>query len=165
WLQAHAEPTLTSAMVAVSWLHSTPAVWIATITLCGFFLWKRKLPWALLTVLVLPGGTLFNYGLKHLFQRARPADGVYVQALHSYSFPSGHTTFATLLYGLITLYLASVLPSLAGRVSMFFVAMGCIVTVAFSRLYLGVHFLSDVLAAFCVGVFWLAVWAILIVRR
>lgn len=165
WLQAHAEPALTTAMVAVSWLHATPAVWIATIALCGFFAWRRKPAWIALTLLVLPGGTLFNWSLKHLFQRARPTEGVYVQALHSYSFPSGHTVFATLLYGLLAFWLASVLRGRATRVGIFSMALASIGTVAFSRVYLGVHFLSDVLAAFCVGVFWLALCVAVVTAR
>lgn len=156
-LQAHADPALTRFLLAVSWLHATPSVWIASIALCGWFLWQRRYALFWLTLFVLPGGTLLNWGLKQIFQRARPTVGIYVQALHSYSFPSGHTIAATLFYGLLAYWLGHAYFTAAiKRALLAGAALACIATVAFSRIYLGVHFLSDVLAAFCVGLAWLA---------
>lgn len=166
WMQAHHVAALTSLMLAVSWLHATPAVSIASIALCAVFLWQRRRAWFMLTLLVLPGGALFNWGLKHVFQRARPSVGIYVQALHSYSFPSGHTIAATLFYGLLALWLGlKLFTGTAQRIALAGIALACIATVAFSRIYLGVHFLSDVLAAFCVGSAWLALGAALVLGR
>jgi membrane-associated phospholipid phosphatase len=99
---------------------------------------------------------LLNWGIKLAFRRPRPTVSDYAHALQSWSFPSGHTVAATLFWGLVAVYLVSVVRSWTQRVTVVWLALGCIVLVALSRVYLGVHFLSDVLAAMGVGAFWLA---------
>lgn len=156
WLQDHAAAPLTAFMLAVSQAHDWAPVLVATLLLLGFFGWKRQREWMLVTLLTVPGGMLLNWGLKLAFRRPRPSVNAYVQALQSYSFPSGHTVAATLFYGLVAVYLISIARSWTQRVTVVWLALACIVLVAFSRIYLGVHHLSDVLAAMGVGAFWLA---------
>lgn len=156
FMQRHASESLTAFMLAISLMHNTVAVWVASFALCGWFAWRRNARWFVLTLLVLPGGTVLNWCLKHVFQRARPTGGDYVHLLHSYSFPSGHTIFATLLYGLIALWLMTTrVRGQAARIAVVCIALACIATVACSRVYLGVHYLSDVSTAFGVGTCWL----------
>lgn len=156
WLQDHAAEPLTAFSLAVSRAHDWVPVLIATVLLCGFFAWRRQREWLLVTLLTVPGGMLLNWGIKLAFQRPRPTVSAYVQALQSWSFPSGHTAAATLFWGLAAVYLVSVARNWTQRVTVVWLALGCIVLVAFSRVYLGVHYLSDVLAAMGVGGFWLA---------
>lgn len=156
WLQDHAAATLTALALGVSQAHDAAPVILVTALLCVFFGWRRQRAWLLITLLVVPGGMLLNWGLKLAFQRPRPTVSAYAQALQSYSFPSGHTVAATLVYGLVAVYLVSIARSWTQRVTVVWLALACIVVVAFSRLYLGVHYLSDVLAAMAVGAFWLA---------
>jgi membrane-associated phospholipid phosphatase len=103
-----------------------------------------------------PGGMLLNEWVKVLVHRQRPfLDGPFVD-WSGYSFASGHTIGATLLYGQLLLF---VLPALKGRhwrllsVSS---AVCLIALVGFSRIALGAHFLTDVLAAIFFGIIWLA---------
>lgn len=77
--------------------------------------------------------------------------------LSSYGFPSGHTMGATLLYGLFALLAARTLKTGSARVACFVAAGLLILMIGLSRIYLGAHFLSDVLGAIAAGIAWLAV--------
>lgn len=156
WLQDHATEGLTALALAVTHAHDWAPVLVATLLLCGFFAWRRQREWLIVTVLTVPGGMLLNWGIKLAFRRPRPTVSDYVHALQSWSFPSGHTVAATLFWGLVAVYMVSLARSWTQRVTIVWLALACIVLVAFSRVYLGVHFLSDVLAAMGVGAFWLA---------
>ena len=112
----------------------------------------------LVTVFVcVAGGLTLNVLMKLAFQRARPVFDEPLLTLTSYSFPSGHVAGSTLIYGLIVAWIVRAeraRPLVALRSSL--AAAGAIALVAFTRMYLGVHYLSDVAAAFAEGVAWLA---------
>jgi undecaprenyl-diphosphatase len=133
----------------------SPAVALAIATVACVALYRRRrLAEAALVVVVLGGAELLNLILKLLFHRTRPEVG-FVQ-LDTYSFPSGHAMVSTAAYGLLA-YLAW--GRLRTRRARLLLASGTVTAVAligFSRLYLGVHYLSDVLAGVAGGVFWLA---------
>jgi membrane-associated phospholipid phosphatase len=99
---------------------------------------------------------LLNTLLKHQFHRARPTVANPIVTLTSYSFPSGHTMAATCLYGALAAFAFSHLSSWRWRVAVISAAAILVSLVAFSRLYLGAHYLSDVLAAMAEGLAWLA---------
>ena len=77
--------------------------------------------------------------------------------LSTYSFPSGHTLGATMFYGVLAAYLVCVVPRWRVRTLVVLGACTMVALVALSRVYLGAHFLSDVLAAMLEGCAWLAV--------
>jgi undecaprenyl-diphosphatase len=77
--------------------------------------------------------------------------------LTTYSFPSGHTAAATVFYGLVACYLVRRVPGGPKRAAVIAACCLMVMLVALSRMYLGVHYLSDVLAASAEGVAWLAV--------
>jgi len=87
--------------------------------------------------------------------------------LITYSFPSGHTAAATVFWGLLASYLVIVRPHWHARLLAICVSVTMVLLVALSRLYLGAHYLSDVLAAMAESVAWLAIWitAISTLRR
>jgi membrane-associated phospholipid phosphatase len=156
WFHLHAFEPMTSFMVWVSLLHSTAGALI----LAGVFaayLWRRQAHyWVLAVVASVPGGMLLNVLLKYVFQRGRPVFAQPLVTLTTYSFPSGHTVAAILLYGVLASYLvmerrrpAVLAWALPGCVLM-------VLLVAISRMYLGAHYLSDVLGAMVEGVAWLA---------
>ncbi|MEO8353398.1 MAG: phosphatase PAP2 family protein, partial [Chthoniobacteraceae bacterium] len=119
-------------------------------------IWRRAWYRLLILLLAVPGGGLLNLLLKMAFRRERPLWEHPLLVLHSYSFPSGHTMGATLLYGLATVMGFYWVRTWRGRVCI--VAAGsCVVfLVGLSRVALGVHFLSDVLAGAAAGLAWLA---------
>jgi undecaprenyl-diphosphatase len=156
WLHQHATPSMTTFLLAVTQAHEWLPVLTATALLCAFFAWRRQRDWLVVTLWTVPGGMLLNWLLKLVFRRPRPTVSDYVHALQSYGFPSGHTMAATLFYGLVASYAVARAQTWRRRIFVPCVAVGCVWLVAFSRLYLGAHYLSDVLAAMAEGVFWLA---------
>jgi undecaprenyl-diphosphatase len=156
WLRAHASPKLTVAMLVVTGIHSTLGV-LTIAAGVGLFLRRQRRKYALLVLtLTVPGGMLLNVVLKNVFQRARPSFDHTLLTFSGYSFPSGHTMAATMLYGTLA---ALALASLRGwhwRFLVVVVATFLIMLVGFSRIYLGAHYLSDVLGAMVEGMAWLA---------
>jgi undecaprenyl-diphosphatase len=156
WLRAHATPELTRWMLLVTDLHSTFAVSCYAAIVGAVLAWRRQ--WhRLVTVFVcVAGGLTLNVLMKLAFQRARPVFDEPLLTLTSYSFPSGHVAGSTLMYGLIVAWTFTRTRRPLVRAAVVIVAAGAIALVAFTRMYLGVHFLSDVAAAFAEGVAWLA---------
>jgi undecaprenyl-diphosphatase len=157
WLHQHASHGFTIIMLGITWLHSVAGIALLAL-LFGAWLYRRRLSyWLLALVLTVPGGMLLNVAFKQLFQRARPHFDDPMLTLATYSFPSGHTASATVLYGLLACYLAAHADSRGRRVLAVAGALAAVALVALSRMYLGVHYLSDVLAAAAEGSAWLAI--------
>jgi undecaprenyl-diphosphatase len=157
WFHAHAVPGVTQLMLAVAWWHSVPGT-VAMALLLAWWLHRRGArDWLLALAATVPGGLLLNVALKHVFQRARPHFDDPLLQLSTYSFPSGHTVSATLVYGFVACYAVRHSRSWLQRVAAVAAACLLVALVAVSRMYLGVHYLSDVLAATAEGCAWLAV--------
>jgi undecaprenyl-diphosphatase len=117
---------------------------------CAWLVWKRytKAAWHWLAAYVCTG--LLTWTLKNTLETARPVD------FHSgYSFPSAHTSMSLVVYGFLALMVARELP-VQRRWLPYFTAGLLVVLIAFSRIYLGVHWFSDILAGLSLGVFWVA---------
>ncbi len=156
WLHEHATPTLTAVMVFISFLGSTLFVSGVVFATAVWLLWRSH--WYRLATLVLavPGGMLLNVLLKHAFRRGRPVFDDPLLTLTSYSFPSGHAMASTLLYGALAVFAVSNLKAWRWRVLAVLFAVLLIALIDFSRVFLGVHYLSDVLAGSAAGLAWLA---------
>ena len=159
WLHLHASAggLLRDGLLVLTHIHSTPG--ILAITFCaGVWLYRRgHRYWIVALVSSVPGGMLLNVALKHTFERARPHFEQPIVTLSTYSFPSGHTMAATVLYGVLACYCARYATTWFGRILPFVLAALMIGTIAFSRMYLGAHYLSDILAALVEGCGWLAI--------
>ena len=156
WLHRQATPSVTRWMLLVTHLHSTFAV-AAYASLAGLWLaWQRRWQRLLTLAICIGGGLALNVAMKLAFQRARPKFDEPLLTLSSYSFPSGHVLASTLLYGLCVAGVFVHTPRWGWRLLAILVALAAIATVAFTRMYLGVHYLTDVGAAFFEGVAWLA---------
>lgn len=155
WFHAHSTPLLTQAMLAVTDLHGTIPVTAAVVLMAGYLAWKRNWYWLVCLSVTVPFGMLLNVGMKYAFHRARPNFDDPLLMLTSYSFPSGHVAGATLLYGVVAAMLVSGSIAWRTRVMIVLAAITMVALVALTRLYLGVHYLSDVLAAFAEGITWL----------
>jgi membrane protein DedA with SNARE-associated domain/membrane-associated phospholipid phosphatase len=156
WLHRHATPTLTAVMRGISTLASSLVISLLTVLSALALALRRRWYWLLDLLLVVPGGALLNALLKDIFDRARPSFESPFVHLTTYGFPSGHTVSATLFYGLLAVFALHHVPSWRWRVATVLATVLLIVLVGFSRLYLGAHYLSDVLAAIAEGVAWLA---------
>lgn len=158
WFHAQTQPWLTEFMLLITHWHSILGVSVMTVALAAWLVLRHQHKWLRLLALAVPGGMLLNALLKQVFQRARPRFDDPLVTLDSFSFPSGHTNAATLFYGFVALLLlAQVHGPAAGRRSAIIAgAVLMVLLVATSRVYLGAHYLSDVVAAMLEGVLWLA---------
>jgi membrane-associated phospholipid phosphatase len=156
WFHARATPGFTRAMLFVThWNGITGSSIMAA--LLALWFWRRRAHyWLIVCLIAVPGGMLLNVALKHVFRRARPSFDDPLLSLLTYSFPSGHTAAATVFYGLLACYLVRRLHGWGARALVMACAAAMIMLVALSRMYLGVHYLSDVLAATAEGAAWLA---------
>jgi len=159
WLHRHATPPFVTAMLVWTQLHSTVAVGtyaaVAAIALALERDWRRMT----LVVVAVGGGLALNALMKLAFQRARPAFDDPLLTLATYSFPSGHVAGSTIFYGLLVAAVFARTKRPQRRALAIVGAALAIALVAFSRMLLGVHYLSDVVAAFAEGVAWLALCA------
>src|SRR2546427_2627947 len=156
WFHAHLTRTFVSVLRAFTEFGS--GEWIGAILffVALYFVWKKWWP-SLVTLLVaVPGGMLLNEWVKILVHRQRPfVDGPFVD-WSGYSFASGHTIGATLLYGQLALFILPAMKARHWRRLTVASAALLIALVGFSRIALGAHFLTDVLAAIVFGILWLA---------
>ena len=156
WLHRHAAPTLTEAMKFISLLASWPVVTGICVLMVLYFARKRSRDRLLALMLTIPVGMLVNGMLKYAFHRSRPAWDNPILMIASFSFPSAHAMAATLLYGLLAVFVVRKAQAWRWRVLTVLAAGLLVVLIGFSRLYLGVHYLSDVLAGMAAGSAWLA---------
>lgn len=153
----HRTPALTLLMPAVTHAHAPLAI-CAYASAFGFLLHRRaQRRWLFALALAVPAGLAINLGLKHLFHRSRPVPDDALMTLASFSFPSGHTAGATLFYGVLAAYAISRSHSHRVRTAWVLAWISAVALVAFSRVYLGVHYVSDVLAATAWALAWLAI--------
>jgi membrane-associated phospholipid phosphatase len=156
WLHSHRSPFLTSAMFVATSFGATATVTCIAAALGLYLLWRRRFYWLAAVATSVSGGALLNRLLKYAFHRPRPHFDDPILKLTSYSFPSGHTMMATVLYGVVAAYLLAKTPDWRWRVLIILSASLLIALVGSSRIYLGAHYLSDVLGAMAEGLAWLS---------
>ena len=157
WFHAQASAGMTRAMLFISYLHGMAGGPIIAVLLMVYFYVRREHYWLVATIAVVPGGMLLNVLLKYVFHRARPSFDDPLLTLSTYSFPSGHTANAALLYGLMACWVVVHHRTIGTRVAVVAFAVLMVALVGISRMYLGVHYLSDVLAASAEACCWLAI--------
>jgi len=147
---------LSQIMYGVTQLGEQWAVFVVGGIMSLIFLFRKKYVALVAFWLALAGvGISTRYG-KTFVSRERPANVAYYEVEH-FSFPSGHATTALAAYGLIAYFLYRHYSKRRQRQLILGAAVALIMVVGFSRIYLGVHYLSDVLAGFLLGTLWLLV--------
>jgi undecaprenyl-diphosphatase len=152
----HRTPALNATMKAVTWLGS----WVALITtgLIVLVLAARKrLPWLVVAAAVIAwaGEASAVTIAKHVVQRSRPPRELWLLNAHGWSWPSGHTATAVLVFTVLALAVGHVVQSRFIRMTMWAVAVVAVAAVAFSRIELGVHWITDVIASTIFVLCWL----------
>jgi membrane-associated phospholipid phosphatase len=155
WLHARATVAWTSVMSVISDFGAPLTDLAIGSVVAIILLWRRAHYWLLALVLAVAGGALLNIIIKHLIHRDRPIFEDPIQTLTSYSFPSGRAMGSTLLYGMLAAIAIGHTRDQRLRVLAIAVASAIVTLICFSRIYLGVHYLSDVIAGFLAGVVWL----------
>ncbi len=126
------------------------AVVIAGLVLSSCVLWRMRRARFILPMFVSAGFAALLTSLgKFAFQRSRPEVGLIEQA--GYSFPSGHATISVAFYGFLFFTLIHFVVNWRTRINLIFASVLLIAAIGFSRIYLGVHYLSDVFAGYLVG--------------
>jgi membrane-associated phospholipid phosphatase len=164
-LHAQATPAATTGFEVVAQLGST-AVLLAVATVAAACLTRlgRRLDAAFLIV-AFAGAETLTWTLKAVFQRERPSFDDPIATASSFSFPSGHALVSFAVYGALAYVLVESLRSRRARAACVAGAAVVVTAIGFSRLYLGVHYLSDVLAGYAVALAWLLVIATVLERQ
>ncbi len=156
WFHAHLTRAFVTVLRAFTEFGSSEWIGVILFLLVVFFVWKRWWPSLVTLIVAVPGGMLLNELVKVVVHRHRPfVDGPFVD-WSGYSFASGHTIGATLLYGQLALFILPMIKGRRWRTLTVSSAALLIALVGFSRIALGAHFLTDVLAAIFFGIIWLA---------
>ena len=160
-LHEHATRPLTEFFEALTTLGN--GIVLAGVAAIAAYLLARRRYYAeaVLMVLAYVGAEVLSYSLKLAFRRDRPFFTDPLATVSTYSFPSGHATVSVAVYGALCLVLLRRLTGPA-RVVCLAATVLLVSLIGFSRLYLGVHFLSDVLAGFSVGLAWLALCVVVL---
>lgn len=152
WLHGYASPGMTRVMNAISLLGYNVLIVELMIALAVFakLRWRRAALW--LTV-AMAGSLVLDLALKHIYHRIRPT-AYFGVAPHSYSFPSGHALCSFCFYGVLAGLLSARTKPLAWRLVIWFSAAALVIAIGLSRIYLGVHYPSDVAAGYLAATVW-----------
>ncbi|WP_241657760.1 phosphatase PAP2 family protein [Anaerobacillus alkaliphilus] len=153
-VKAMEAPFVTTIMKGFGFIGATlPVIVISIILLIILYRLHKNRSEVYLFIIVLLGSTAFNVLVKTLIKRKRPISDLIIES--GYSYPSGHTVGAVSLYGIITFLFWRKLETTQGRVSLIFFSVIMIMIMGFSRIYLGVHYPTDILGAYLLSGIWL----------
>ena len=154
-IHAHDSPALTALAKTLSFIGS-PMTLIPVILIASSLLWLRRYRRDSVLVLLSMGGAGgLDTAMKLHYRRIRPDLPWAFVHEHSFSFPSGHSVMAVVLYGMLTYLLLQYECKAWERTVLVLGSVVLIVGIGLSRIYLGVHYPSDVLAGYIVGMVWL----------
>lgn len=146
-------PLLDRLMIAITFLGEPTELTVLCLALGAWLLWRGQRSEATTLAIAAAGAVGLNFLLKDVFARARPALWDRIVDVRYYSFPSGHAMLSMVVYGLLGYLLATHLRR--WRVGILASTVVLIAAIGFSRLYLGVHWPTDVLAGYAAGLVWL----------
>ncbi|MGW6626130.1 phosphatase PAP2 family protein [Nocardia sp. NPDC055002] len=155
WMIAHRGEALTDIATVITDLGDTLSMTILAVVTVGWFALRRNLPVAALVAITSLGAGVLVWVIKRLVGRHRPPEASRLVFEPSLSYPSGHTLGSTVVVGIVAI---AVIPRLRRhwvRVSATVFAIVFPVAVGLSRIYLGVHWTTDVLAGWIIGLLWL----------
>lgn len=152
---------LEAAALDITSLGGAPVLVLVTGLVLGFLLLQRKFGHAALVFLATTLGSALGHVMKELFDRPRPEVVPHLAAVLNTSFPSGHSLSSSLVYLTLGVLLAQTLPRRREKIYIISAALFLSFLVGLTRVYLGVHYPSDVVAGWCVGTAWaLLCWLI-----
>lgn len=155
WVNRLTNPGLDQVMVTITRL-GDPSIVVSVTCISFIWLWWRW-RWRIATIFAITcgGGAVLSTGLKLFFGKSRPQLWSQLITETSYSFPSGHALGSMVLYGFLAYLLAQRFP--LQKWLIYGIAVVLIGSIGFSRLYLGIHWPTDVLAGYSIGFLWLSV--------
>ena len=160
FLRRHVNHTNTEVLQFFTFLGTHTFLIPANLLLCAYFLFVKKHKWYSINFPVIALSSVgLMFLLKNVFGRPRP-DIPLLDTAKGLSFPSGHAMMSTTFYGLIIYIVFKTVDTKAYKWTLISLLIILIVVIGFSRIYLRVHYASDVLAGYCIGFLWLvfSVW-------
>ena len=151
-------PWLESVMRDITALGSSAVLAIVTLALAGFLFITARRSLSLLLILAVSLGTVLSNTLKFMLARPRPDLVAHVVQVHTMSFPSGHAMLSAVTYLTVGALLAHDQSSFRVKIYILSIAVFLSLLVGISRVYLGVHYPTDVLAGWAVGGAWAIFW-------
>lgn len=152
-------PDTTRLFISISELGSTVFIGGLSVFLALYFLLRIRLSWLAGLVVGIGGTATVVFLLKELATRTRPPAALQAYTETGFSFPSGHASMSLAFYGFLAYLAYKTFPESRYRVATITIAGGLVWLIGFSRVYLGVHYPSDVAAGFVIAAIflWLAV--------
>ncbi|NTS40060.1 MAG: phosphatase PAP2 family protein [Chitinophagaceae bacterium] len=164
FLRSYVTETNNKIMLALTFMGTHNFLIPANLLLIAYFLFIRKHRWYSIKVPAIALTSLgLMFGLKYLFGRPRPDVPLLFEA-EGLSFPSGHALFSVTFYGLLVYLVYKGIENRSLRWALIIFLVVLMILIGFSRVYLRVHYATDVIAGFCVGFMWLA-FAIWLLNR
>ena len=164
YLFAYRDITTTLSFIGITELGSTVFVLGLALSIGIFLVFRGKIPYAIALAISVLGAGATALVIKETVERARPERMYQAYAETGFSFPSGHATLAAAFYGFLIYLLWRMMPAGFARTASVSALALLIALISFSRLYLGVHYLSDVIGGLLLG--GLFVWiGILVVKK
>ncbi len=160
WFVDHRTPTWTDAMRFLTWLGSSAVVVPLAVVVVIALLLNRRRWLTLFVALAVGGASLLSVLAKHVIGRDRPPVEIQLQQAHSSSFPSGHSTQAAATYLALAIVVTVITRARVLRAATWFAATLTVLLVGVSRVYLGMHWATDVLGGWLLGSAWIAGLAI-----
>ena len=153
-VHGYASPGMTRVMNAISLLGYNVLIVELMIALAVFIKlrWRRAALWL---IVAMTGSLVLDLTLKYIYHRTRPT-AYFGMAPHSYSFPSGHALCSFCFYGVLAGLLSARTKPLAWRLLIWFAAAALVIAIGLSRIYLGVHYPSDVIAGYLAAAVWVS---------
>jgi membrane-associated phospholipid phosphatase len=152
-----ASPALTTAMRGISFLGSTLFLTAATILVVAWFALRKWGREAKLFAITMIGASLLNTTLKLAFKRPRPVPFFDLTPPETYSFPSGHSLASCCFFAGLAAILSGRVKSRRTRTIIWIAAAVMFLLIGLSRIYLGVHYTTDVIAGFAAALIWILV--------
>lgn len=159
WVHQFASPGVTRAMTAISLLGYEILIVVLVLALAVFLFlgWRHAAGWLAVSM---AGALALDLALKYAFHRPRPQP-FFGAAPPSYSFPSGHALCSFCFYVVLAGLIAARTRSLALRIAVGIAAAVLVIAIGLSRIYLGMHYPSDVVAGYLAAAVWVATLLVL----
>ena len=154
FVHEHSSTVLTELMRLASSLGATIPVLVLSAGAVAVLVATHSNRAALFFAVTMAGGFVLDATMKLGFHRARPASFYGTPEPNSYSFPSGHALFAACYFGILAAFWTARIRSRAARVLVWTAAAGMAGLIGYSRIYLGVHYPSDVVGGYAAAVIW-----------
>lgn len=156
WMQTHRSHAATVLFTTFTMLGSPPGMGLIVLLISAVLFLRHHPRWATYLLLTAGGGAALNLDLKYFFERQRPDLAVALRRASGFSFPSGHSMGSVVVFGALGYLAWRAIVSWKLRSAVFAFSLCCVLAIAASRVYLGVHWTTDILAGLSAGTLWVA---------